>query len=247
MRDIKSRYKQSLLGYTWAVANPFIWAVVFTIVGKQILGFKEQAMGLPYTVFAYYGLLFWNIFASGLSSATESLVGNLSLITKVYFPREVFPISAVLGKMVDFGFGLLGLLPLLIYFHQPISWRIVMIVPLLAITLVFTMGIGFLAACANLFYRDVRQIIALVVSVLVFFVPNMYPLELVHQGSMRTLYLLNPMATVIETARRASFPHAGSAVALLPFVGYAAITSVVVFVIGFLAFKHYESRFAEFI
>ena len=246
MRDIKSRYKQSLLGYTWAIANPFIWAVIFTVVGKSILKFNAQATGLPYTIFAYYGLLFWNIFASGLASATESLVGNLSLITKVYFPREVFPISAVLSKLVDFGFGLLGLIPLLLYFRQPISWQIVMIVPLLAITLVFTMGVGFLAACANLFYRDVRQIIALIVSVLVFFVPNMYPLEQVPPG-MRTLYLLNPMSTLIEVARRTSFPHAGDPIELLPFVGCAAVTSVAVFVIGFLAFKHYESRFAEFI
>ena len=156
MRDIKSRYKQSILGYTWAVANPFIYAIIFTIIGKHILKMNAQMMGLPYPIFAYYGLLFWNLFASGLSSATESLVTNLSLITKVYFPREVFPVSAVLSKLSDFVFGLIGLLPLLFWFHVAPSPRIFLILPLVAIILIFTTGVGFLTACANLFYRDVR-------------------------------------------------------------------------------------------
>jgi ABC-type polysaccharide/polyol phosphate export permease len=106
IRDIKSRYKQSILGYAWAVANPFIYALIYTILGRYIL---KQDTKIAFPVFSYYGLLFWNLFASGVSTGTESLVGNLSLITKVYFPREVFPIAAVLSKLVDFGFGLVGL------------------------------------------------------------------------------------------------------------------------------------------
>ncbi len=243
MREIKSRYKQSVLGYTWAVANPFIFAVIYTVLSSYILKI-HTAIATP--ISAYYGLLFWNLFATGVSAGTESLVGNLSLITKIYFPREVFPFAAVMSKLVDFGFGLIGLIPLLFWFHLAPSFGMLLIIPLLLILLVFTTGVGMLCACANLFYRDVRQLVGLALGILIYFVPNFYDLSRV-PPAYRTIYLLDPVATVIEAARRATFPQAGSVGELLPFVAASSLVALTVFFVGFATFKHYEARFAEFI
>jgi ABC-2 type transport system permease protein/lipopolysaccharide transport system permease protein len=244
LRDVKARYKQSILGLAWAVFNPLVYAVVYTIVGQLIL---KQDTHIPTPVFAYFGLLYWNLFATGLGGATESLVSHISLITKVYFPREVFPISAVLAKTVDFGFGMVGILPLLIAFHvRPSLPGFLLALPLAVLLLVFTTGVGMLTACANLFYRDVRHLVALTLNLLMFLVPNMYPLDQVPERFW-PLYLLNPVATIIETARRLTFPQAGDVRPLLLYVGIACLTSLALLTVGYTVFKRNEARFAEFI
>jgi ABC-type polysaccharide/polyol phosphate export permease len=108
LRDIKARYKQATLGIAWAILNPLVTALIYTLVGVYFLKVGSSETKIPFPIFSYYGLLFWNLFATGVLGATESLVAHLSLITKVYFPREVFPIAAVGGKLVDFLFGLAG-------------------------------------------------------------------------------------------------------------------------------------------
>ena len=244
LRDIKARYKQSVLGYAWAVFNPLIYALIYTLVGRYIF---RQDTHIPFPVFAYYGLLFWNLFSTGLATATESLIANLSLITKVYFPREVFPLSAVASKLVDFAFGLVGLIPLLFFFHATLSVTgILLIVPIVVILLLLTAGIGMLCACANLFYRDVRYLVGLATNLVMYLVPNLYPVERVPE-KLRTLYLLNPMAALIEAARRATFPQSGPLEPIVPFVISAALVSLTLFVLGFWVFKRNEPRFAEFI
>lgn len=250
MRDIRARYKQSALGYAWAVFNPLVLALIYTLVGGVFLGQANDKF--PYAVHAYFGLLFWNLFQTGLSTATEGLVAHLNLITKTYFPREVFPISAVLSKVVDFGFGLVGLLPLLLFYRLVPSPGVLLIIPLLVIQLMFTMGLGMLTSCANLFYRDVRYLVQLTLGLWIYLVPNLYPLSKVeairatHPWAY-TLYMLNPMATLIEASRRATFPQMGDFTPLLPYIGIAAVVSVVTFFGGFAVFKRYESRFAEFV
>ncbi len=240
LRDIKARYKQSLLGIAWAVVNPLVMALIYTVVGRHFL---KQQTSLPFPVYSYFGLLFWILFSTGLLGATESLVAHLNLITKIYFPREVVPIAAVAGKLVDFVFGLVGMLPLLLYFGVVPGPTIVLILPLLLIQLVFTAGLGMLFACANLFYRDIRHVIGLVMAMWIYLVPNLYPLEGV-PAHLRGWYLLNPMAAIIEAARRLTFPQQ-SGPAPWPYVGVAAVVSAVVFAAGYAVFKRYESRFAE--
>jgi ABC-type polysaccharide/polyol phosphate export permease len=154
-RDVKTRYKQSVLGYAWAVLYPLATALIFSIVGQIIL--RQQTGGLPYPVYAYFGLLYWNLFSSGLTAATESLVSHLNLITKVYFPREVFPVAAVLSKLVDFGFGLVGLVPLLIVYRVKPGPLFLMSLAMAGIVVLLTLGWGMLLACANLYFRDVRH------------------------------------------------------------------------------------------
>ena len=247
-RDVKTRYKQSALGYAWAVLNPIILALTYWLVFGIVLKLDNK-VGVPFAVYTYFGLLVFNLFATGLSTATESLVSHLSLITKVYFPREVFPLSAVLSKVVDFGFGLVGLVPLLIVFRCVPSPKFFLALLILPIPLLFTAGLGMLCACANLFYRDVRYVVMMVLGLWVFAVPNMYPLSLIraHGTRVYALYLLNPIAVSVEAMRRLTFPHTGHAGELLPCLAVAAAVSVVTFFAGYAVFKHYEPRFAEFI
>ncbi len=243
LRDIKARYKQSTLGYAWAFLNPLILALIYSLV-FTILSPNEK-VAIPPTVSSYYGLLYWNLFAAGALTATESLVNHLSLITKIYFPREVFPVSAVLSKVVDFGFGLVGLIPLLLIFRVAPSPKILLTLPLMIVLLAFTTGIGLLCACANLFYRDIRYIVNLALGLWVYMVPNIYPLARI-PAKWQPLYLgLNPMATLIEASRRLTFPQTGSVIPLLPYVGVAAVASVVLLAGGYVVFKRYEPRFAE--
>jgi lipopolysaccharide transport system permease protein len=259
-RDVKTRYKQSALGYVWAVLNPLSFAVIYTIVGQYIM--KAQVGDIPFPVYSYFGLLFWGLFSSGLTAATESLVGNIGLITKVYFPREVFPISAVLSKLVDFGFGLVGLVPLLLFYRTPLHWlHLPLMLLMVLILLLYTIGLGLLTACLNLFFRDFRHLVGIALSLGGFLVPNIYPVSLV-PPEWRGLYLLNPVAALTEAARRVTFPQTGwlrwvhadaknptqqSLESLWLYIGSAAAVSIAVLIIGYIVFKRNEPRFAEFI
>lgn len=242
LRDFKARYKQSILGFAWAIVNPLVVSFIYWLVGSLILKIDPK---IPFPVFAMYGVLFWNVFSTGLMTATESLIAHLSLITKVYFPREVFPISAVLSKLIDFGFGLIGLIPLLFVFHVVPGPGFFLTIPLLLILVVFTTGLGMLCACANLFYRDVRYLVQMILNLWLYLVPNMYTLEQV-PGKYQGIYLLNPVAAVIEASRRLTFPQAGHDVPW-KYVAVAAVTAIITFVVGFVVFKRQEPRFAEFV
>ncbi len=245
VRDVKTRYKQSALGYAWALLNPLIVALTYYLVfGLWLKQGKEIA--IPYTIYTYFGLLVWNLFSIGLSTATESLVMHLNLITKVYFPREVFPISAVLSKLVDVGFGLIGLIPLLIFFRLAPSPGILLAVFLLPIPILFTVGLGMLCACANLFFRDVRYLVTMTLGLLAFAVPNMYPLSIIPARHL-AVYLSNPIAVTIEAMRRLAFPQTGSFSELVPHLAVASAVAVVTFFFGYAVFKRYEPRFAEFV
>lgn len=246
LRDVKSRYKQSALGIAWAILNPLLFSLIQTLILIYILK-SEKPGGIPAPVFAYFGNLFWGLFSTGLSGASESLVAHTSLITKVNFPREVFPFAAVAGKLVDFGFGLTGLLPLLLIFHTVPALTMVAIVPLLAIQVLFTLGLGMLLACANLFYRDVRHLVALGLMLWMYTVPILYPLEKIPEN-LRFWYLLNPMASLLEASRRLTFPQATGPVAWSTLgltLGIAVVVSIALFFGGYAVFKRNEPRFAE--
>lgn len=246
LRDVRARYKQSALGYAWAVFHPLLLALIYTLVGGIFLGQARTAN--YFAVQAYMGLLFWNLFSTGLLTATEGLVSHLTLITKVYFPREVFPVSAVTSKLVDFFFGLVGLIPFLLFYRLMPSFGILLVLPFLVIQLLFTMGLGMLTSAANLFYRDVRYLVQLTLGLLIYLVPNLYPVSRVEgHGVFYKIYMLNPMAVVIEASRRATFPQFGSLQPLLPYIAIASATSIIVFVLGYVVFKRQEPHFAEFV
>jgi lipopolysaccharide transport system permease protein len=238
-RDIRARYKQSVLGIAWALLQPLSLTLVYTIVFSRIV--KINTAPIPYPLFSYIAMLPWTFFSGGLSSGTECLTSNFNLITKIYFPREVFPISAVLGKIVDLGLGMLVMVPMFIYYHVHPTWTILLVIPLLLILICFLLGVTFMLSSFNLFYRDVRHVMPLLIQVWMYLTPIIYPLNVVPKRYL-AIYMLNPMAAIMDTCRR---------VALLnqmpdwKYLGLAAAVSITVLVIGYRIFKKLEPAFAE--
>lgn len=240
LRDIRSRYKQSVLGIAWALLQPLVMMVVFTVVFSGIAKVRTE---VPYPLFAYTGLLPWTFFSQGLTAGTECLVANFSLITKIYFPREVFPVSAILGKVADLGVGVCLLIPLFVVYSVNLTWMIALIIPVVAVQFCFMLGMSFALSAINLFYRDVRHVVPLMLTVWMYLTPVVYPLEEVPRKYL-SLYMLNPMTPIIDSYRRVlilgEMPAWGS-------LGIAALISIAVLFAGYRLFKRLEPGFAEMI
>ncbi len=238
-RDIRSRYKQSVLGIAWALLQPLGMTLIFTVVMSHIA--KIDTGKIPYPIFAYIAMLPWTFFAGGLAGGSECLVSNFNLITKIYFPREVFPISAILGKTVDLGLGMLVLVPLLIYYHIHMTFLALLVVPLLLIQVCLMLGVSFLLSSGNLFYRDIRHAMPMLTMVWMYMTPVIYSLTSVPKRYMAA-YMMNPMSAVLDGIRgvvlenRAPNWH---------YVGIAAAVSIVFLLVGYRTFKRLEPAFAE--
>ena len=239
LRDIRSRYKQSVLGVAWALLQPLAMTIVFTVVMSHIA--KIDTGKIPYPIFAYIAMLPWTFFAGGLTGGSECLVSNFNLITKIYFPREVFPISAILGKTVDLGLGMLVLVPLLIYYHIHITWYVLLVVPLLLIQVCLMLGVTFLLSSWNLFYRDIRHVMPLLTMVWMYMTPIIYGLNSVPKRYL-TAYMMNPMSAVMDGVRGVVLEGR------LPnwhYPGIAAAVSIAFLIVGYRTFKRLEPAFAE--
>lgn len=239
-RDLKVRYKQTLLGAAWAVLQPALMMLVFWVFFGRLA--KVPHENVPYIVFAYSGLLPWLLFANGMSFSAQSLVSNTQLITKVYFPRLLVAIAPCVAALVDFvlAFGLLVVL-IVVYgtYPQPAGWLLVF--PLVALALVTAAGVGSWLAALNVKYRDVRYVIPFMTQLWLFATPVIYPATLVHEP-WRTLYSLNPMTGVVEGFRWAlvgsgSFPGWNLAV--------SAAVSLALLAAGVLYFRRTEDRIAD--
>jgi len=240
-RDIRARYKQSILGIAWAVLTPLSMMLVYTVVFSRIV--RVDTGDIPYPVFSYVALLPWTFFSQGLTAGAECLVNNFNLITKIYFPREVFPIAAILGKTVDLALGLVVLIPLLLFYRIDVSWTALLIVPILAVQLVLMLGVSLVLSSVNLFYRDIKHVIPLVLQIWMYATPIIYPLKMVPE-QYRAVYMLNPMAIIMESYRRVALLGKMPDWAAL---GWVALGSVVVVVLGYRVFKRLEPAFAEVI
>lgn len=238
-RDIRSRYKQSVLGIAWALLQPLAMTAVFTVVMSIIA--RVPTGGIPYPIFAYIAMLPWTFFSGGLTSGTECLVGNFNLITKIYFPREVFPIAAVLGKTVDLGLGILVLIPLFFAYHVSVTPWALMVIPVLIIQIGFLLGITFIFSSANLFYRDIRHVMPLLVQVWMYLTPIIYGLDMVPKKYL-ALYMLNPLVAIMDTYRRCALQGQPP---MWNNLGYSAVFSIVTLVVGYWMFKRLEPKFAE--
>ena len=242
-RDIRSRYKQSVLGIAWALLQPLAMTIVFTVVMSHIADIDTGKT--PYPIFAYIAMLPWTFFAGGLTGGSECLTSNFNLITKIYFPREVFPISAILGKTVDLGLGMLVLVPLLFYYHIHMTWYVLLAVPILLVQVSLMLGISFLLSSWNLFYRDIRHVMPLLVQVWMYMTPIIYPLEIVKDklsAKCFGLYMLNPMASVMDSFRRVVLEGKAPT---WSYLGIAAAVSVAFLIAGYRSFKRLEPAFAE--
>ena len=238
-RDIKIRYKQTALGVAWAVLQPLITMVIFSVIFGQLA--KLPSDGIPYPVFSYAALLPWQLFAGALQRAGVSLVGNSNLITKVYFPRLVIPISAVAAGLVDFGISFIVLLGLMLYYKIMPTWTILTI-PLFALLAVVTaLAVSLWLSALNVQYRDVQYMIPFLIQAWMYASPVAYSAGLIPSGPWRIIYGLNPLAGVIQGFRWALL--GGN-----PPDELMAISVVIVFVLlvrGLYYFKRMERTFAD--
>jgi lipopolysaccharide transport system permease protein len=240
LRDLKVRYKQAVFGAAWAVFQPLAGVVVFTIVFRRLA--KVPSDGIAYPLFVLTGLAVWSYHASSVTRATQSLVGNAPLVTKVYFPRVLVPLAAVLPGLVDLALSLLVLGALLAVYQTAPSWA-ALTLPLWVVALVATtLGVGLWLSALNVQYRDINHAITLLVQLWLFVSPVAYPSSMV-QGGWRVLYALNPMAGVIDGFRWALLrgPRPG------PTLLVSMAVTAVLLVSGVLYFQRTERRFADVI
>lgn len=240
-RNIMVRYKQSFLGAAWAILQPLSLMVMFTFIFTIVL--QVPSNDVPYPVFSYSGLLPWTFLAASITFAVPSLVQNMNLVTKIYFPREIFPISAVLASLVDLLLASIVFMAMLLFYEIRLSITMLLVPGLLMIQVLLTLGIVFFASAANVFYRDLRFVVPLGVQLWMYATPVIYPVSLIPER-FRPLYMLNPMAGLI-TSYRAVTLHG-----IWPDWGYLGIAtgiSVAIFLTGYLYFKRVEWRFADVI
>ena len=208
LHRLKVRYKQSRLGIAWAMIQPLAMMTVFTLM-FTVIG-RAPGGDVPYALFAYSALVPWVAFSSGLSNAATSLTGHASLLTKVYFPREILPLTYVLAALVDLAFASIALAALMVWFDVPLTATVFWAFPALLLLAVFLTGGGLLLAALQVGYRDVGIAMPVLLQVWMFATPVIYPLEAVRQALpawLFQLYLLNPMAAVVDTFRRAVVLH----------------------------------------
>ena len=237
-RDLLLRYKQTVMGFAWSVFMPLLNTVIFSVIFTRVAPIDA---GVPYPVFAYCGLWAWNFFSSALKFSVNSLTGNQSLVSKVYFPREIFPVSAVVVSLVDFAAGSLPLMAMMVYYRIPVGPALVCLPLIVAAQVLLTTALALLLAMWNLFYRDVKYLFEVIISVAMFATPVVYPADLLG-GKLGMIVRLNPMTPVIEAYRsvllHAEWPDIWP---LLATTGF----SVVLLACTWVIFHRAEFEFAE--
>lgn len=240
-RDFKVRYKQTTIGVLWAIFQPFMTMVVFTVFFGSLL--KVPSDGIPYPIFVYTGLLFWQFFSTALSDTSNVLVSNQSIITKVYFPRLILPLSSVATKLVDFFFAALVLAGMMVYYGYTPNLSGLLILPLLLfISFMAAVGGGLFLAAVNVKYRDVRYALPFFIQILLFVTPVIYPASVA--GNYSWILAMNPMTGVIQAARAALL---GATPINWILLTDSFIACAVLLFIGIVYFKKVERYFADII
>jgi ABC-2 type transport system permease protein/lipopolysaccharide transport system permease protein len=239
-RDVRARYKQTRVGFAWALITPFITMVVFTLFFKRVA--DVRTFGVPYPLFSYIGLLAWGFFSGAVSKGAVSIVQNLSLLNKVYCPREVFPIASAATAAVDstIATSILGVLFVVYRFEPHVAslW----VPALMAVQLAFTLGLTMLLSATIVYMRDVRQVLPIMLQLGLFATPVAFGLEVIPRSWWPVYSALNPLAPVIDGYRRAVLFGLQPRLAL---VAIASVTSALTLVLGYLAFKRMETGFAD--
>jgi lipopolysaccharide transport system permease protein len=246
-RDVKVRYKQTALGASWAILQPFITMVVFTLLFGRLA--KMPSDGIPYPLFSYTGLLPWGLFTKAIGDAGRSMVTNRSMITKVYFPRLSIPLASVLAGLVDFALAFLVLIGMMIFYnyvpalqYQVVITPAILTLPLfLLLALVTSLGVGLWLSALNVQYRDVNYILPFLTQFWLFITPIAYPASMIPE-KWQMLYSLNPMTGVVEGFRWALL---GVKEAPSPMIAVSSTIAVVLLITGLFYFRRMERTFAD--
>lgn len=248
VRELKGRYKSSVLGFLWTLLNPLLMMLVFTIV----FTFVVPNYSLPkYPIFLLCGLLPWNYFSASIMGSIHSVVGNANLVKKVYFPREILPIATVLAQLVNFLLALLVLFFLLIVFKMPLSPRWWMLPIVILLQTLFSIGLALILSAVNVYYRDTMMIMDVIIMAWFFLTPVFYPLDILPNNYEvlgltldvhRLMYILNPMASLINTYR--DLLYLGTYTEL-DFFLRTAVTSIAMLVLGYWIFVRLSPTFGE--
>ena len=243
-RDIKVKYKQTVLGFLWAVLQPLLMMAIFVVFFANAL--KISTDNVPAPIFYYSGLLLWNIFSAGISSAGNSMVANANIIKKIYFPRLIIPFSSIITVLFDFLMALIVFILIIIYYsfqgYEVSFYKLVFYLPLgLLLTTFTTLGLGSLIGSLNVKYRDFRYIMPFFIQFLLFVTPVIYPISIIENSWMEALLSLNPMTGAI-TLSRSAFTHNVMDWGML---GISTLSSIFIFLFGIFHFRKTEAYFAD--
>jgi lipopolysaccharide transport system permease protein len=240
-RDIKVRYKQTALGATWAIIQPFFTMVVFSLFFGHLA--KMPSDGIPYPIFSFAALVPWAFFANGLSQSSNSLVGSSNLITKVYFPRLIIPLASSFSGVVDFLIAFAVLIAMMLYYGLLPTLNVLWLPLFLLLAMVTSLGVGLWLSALNVEYRDVRYVVPFITQFWLFVTPIAYPSSLLHEP-WRTVYGLNPMVGVVEGFRWALL---GTKTAPGPIIAVSSAAAIVILITGAFYFRRMEKTFADIV
>jgi len=240
-RDIKVRYKQAVLGVAWALLQPVLTVLIFTVVFGVLL--ETPSQGLPYPLFAISALLPWQLFANALQRSSGSLVGNANLITKIYFPRLAIPLSSVMAALVDFAVSFLVLIGMMIYYRYVPGWNLLWLPVIILFAVLTALSVGLWLSAINVQYRDVQHMVPFIIQVWMYASPIVYPIEIIPEGIWRVLYGLNPMVGVIQSYRWALLGGDRPDSTML----ISVVVVIVLLISGFYYFRRMEKTFADIV
>ncbi|HXV44284.1 MAG TPA: ABC transporter permease [Anaerolineae bacterium] len=239
-RDIKVRYKQTVLGASWAIIQPVLTMVVFSLFFGKLA--KMPSDGIPYPIFSYAALVPWTFFASGVNTASTSLVGGgARMIKKIYFPRLTMPVAAILGGLVDFCLAFVVLLGMMLFYGFMPTVNTLWLPLFLLLAIITCMGVSFWLSAMNVQFRDVRYAIPFIIQVWLFLTPVAYPSGLIENPLLQLAYALNPMVGVVEGFRWALLGTDPPGLMLI----VSATTAIIFFISGMFYFRHMEKSFAD--
>jgi lipopolysaccharide transport system permease protein len=240
-RDLRLRYKQTALGVIWVVLQPLMAAGIFSFVFGKVAQMPSD--GLPYFLFSYAGLMGWNLFSATVSKVSGSLVGNSHLISKVFFPRLVLPLSSIPSVLVDFAVAVVMMIVLMFVYHVVPGWNLLLLPGLIALLLLFATGIGLCTASLMVSYRDVAYVLPVALQILLYACPIAYAVSAVPEH-LRYWYDLNPLSGLLEAMR---YSLLGRGTMHWSMLGYATAASLIMTAVGLFSFKRMERRFADII
>ena len=239
-KNVIVKYKQTLIGISWALIQPIVQMVVFSIIFGKFARIPSD--NVPYPIFVYSALIPWTFFANSITACNNSIINHAGLINKVYFPRLLIPLSAIGSHLIDFGLSFFVLIGIIIYYHFTLSWGLFMIIPLTLLVLFTAMGFGILISALSGIYRDIRHIVPYFLTIWLFLTPVIYPRTILGV-KFEFMILLNPLTGIVGGFR--------SAILQQPFdwtaIGWSIIITCLFFILGIFYFNKAEDRFADII